>query len=293
MGNTGGQAGIACFELSDEAGLVPLDEAQRTLGLNQTSPPMAPFNAIAQVLFNEDSSALVATVKGVPMTSNTGFLAYYPVVDGQVSRDEVRTSPNGTSVLFGSVFVPHHDENATSTADDDDDATSEKSTLVASDATFGAGIFEFGRDGRASTVALTTIPGQLASCWAVYSDLTEAVYITDFTARLFAIDPRTGEMTETVEALNGTRPSRGNGNGNGNSNGTNTGMHMDPSMEGASIGLLDATTVGRFLYALSPSRQGAAIAVFRLSERGPTRAIQTFRPYPDRAGVYSQGMAHF
>ena len=248
---------------------------------------MGPVNGLSHVLFNEDSSALVAVAKGVPMTSNTGFLAYYPVVNGRVSDDVTMTSPPGTNVLFGSAVIPTTSKYNDSKYNDSRydggkygggkysasgyEQSSPRTRLVVSDASFGAAVFEFGSDGVARTVATSNIPDQRASCWATLSKQTGSAFISDASTRLFEIDVETGALIQTIDAAPGTVA-------NSATTGTNstdmpTMMPPSPSMTNTTLdarsplGFLDLATKGKFLYTLSPARTAngtASIAVFEL-----------------------------
>ena len=297
-----------------------MNEALFALQFNQTTPPVGPFNGLAHVLFNEDSSALVAVAKGVPMTNNTGFLAYYPVVDGRVSGDATMTSPPGTSVLFGSAVIPtskddggKYDGSKYNVSRYDVEQSGPRNRIITSDASFGAAIFEFGSDGVARTVATTRIPDQLASCWATYSKHTGSAFISDATARLSEIDVETGTLIQTVDAAPGTVTN-------------STDMPMMPSSPSTTNGTLDGlstlrffdtATKGKFLYALSADgilNGTASIAVFELAHgdetehsnktgygdearyggkagsSGETRLIQVYQATGTGAGINSQGM---
>jgi hypothetical protein len=106
VANSGSKAGIACFSVCKTKGLTPLDSTLRPINLNQSTPPIGPTNTISQTFFNSDSTALITTVKGDPAVNNTGFLSVFPIENGRVSRNETRSSPNGTAVLFGTALIP-------------------------------------------------------------------------------------------------------------------------------------------------------------------------------------------
>jgi hypothetical protein len=146
VANTGIRAGVSCFSFGED-GLKPLDQARRPFYLNQTTPPVGNPNTVSQIFFNEDSSALITLVKGDPrVVGNHGFVSYFPSIDGQVSRHEVLSSPNGTTTLFGSAIIPG------------------TSRMLTTDPNFGAAMIEIEKSGEAKTVLRTVIPGQIASC---------------------------------------------------------------------------------------------------------------------------------
>ncbi|KAL8865853.1 MAG: hypothetical protein Q9198_009132, partial [Flavoplaca austrocitrina] len=47
VGNSGAQAGIACFSMHNRQGLKPLSESPIVVPLNQTTPPVGPFNTVS------------------------------------------------------------------------------------------------------------------------------------------------------------------------------------------------------------------------------------------------------
>ncbi|KAI9673455.1 MAG: hypothetical protein M1817_002917 [Caeruleum heppii] len=233
VGNTGAAAGVACFEMSEE-GLVAMDEALRPFDIGQTNPPTGPPNTVSHALFNADSTMLLTTVKGDPMANKTGFLAAFPVVDGKVSMEGQQSSPEGTAVLFGSVNVPGG------------------SSILATDASFGAATLEISADGQASVSAMTAIEGQNATCWATFSMATMTAFVTDVNRNtLVEIDPATGELVRNLDAANGNP------------------------------GMIDLANAGNFIYALSPGSEdvATAIAVFDVSGgRGTATPIQNLQP---------------
>ncbi len=218
--------------MSASSGLTPLDNSTSTprpFSLNQSTPPLGPLNGVAQVFFNADSTALLTTVKGNPMQNNTGFLSIYPVVNNLVSSspsDEVRSSPNGTAVLFGSTVIPR-----------------DPKKIVVTDATFGAAVLRINDDLTATSIVNTPIPNQRATCWAIYSEYSREVYVTDPTAnKLVGISPMDGSITTDVRGAEGN------------------------------IGYTDLTAQGKFVYALSPAVEAnstmTGITVWELTEEG-------------------------
>src|SRR5262245_23403834 len=96
-------------------------DALRPFALGQSTPPVGPFNTVAQVFFSPDERHLLVPVKGDPPRPNgtsPGFLAVFPVVEppapgtgsrsggASLAADGTRSSPAGTAVLFGSFAVP-------------------------------------------------------------------------------------------------------------------------------------------------------------------------------------------
>lgn len=191
VGTTGAVAGISCASFSD-AGLGAMDEL-RPIDLGQTTPPVGPTNTVSQVFFSGDQESLFVTVKGDPAVNKTGFLSVFPVeqdcanmtaverrqnckggrcrdageaganaMTSVLSTQDVRSSPNGTAVLFGSLPIPG------------------TQNVFATDASFGAAILSIDADSdEASVVASQAIDGQSATCWVTISDGTNTAFVTD------------------------------------------------------------------------------------------------------------------
>ncbi|KAK3330574.1 hypothetical protein B0H66DRAFT_68206 [Apodospora peruviana] len=190
VGLTGKKAGVSCASFSSEAGVGEMDEL-RGFELNQSTPPVGPTNTVSHVFFSSDETQLLATVKGDPAKNNTGFIAAYAVeqktggrnfkrtnnnetsAGGEkgaaaaaaavsVSRDNVRSSPEGTAVLFGSVAIPG------------------ASAVLVTDASFGVAILNIdGTTGKAETVAKVALADQKATCWSAISPATGTAFVTD------------------------------------------------------------------------------------------------------------------
>ncbi|KAL2414167.1 hypothetical protein ABEF95_004076 [Exophiala dermatitidis] len=166
VGTTGAANGVSCSRFSRN-GLVGMDNL-RSFGLTQSTPPVGPTNSVSQLFFSQDESKLFATVKGDPATGNTGFFSAFPVIglgrhqSVSVSVQDVRSSPNGTAVLFGSANIPG------------------TSSIFATDASFGAAILAVDpKSGQASLAAKQAIDGQKATCWATISPATSSAFVTD------------------------------------------------------------------------------------------------------------------
>ncbi|RAR12456.1 hypothetical protein DDE82_000167 [Stemphylium lycopersici] len=165
VGTTGALAGISCASFSEDKGLGQMDDL-RAFDLGQSTPPVGPLNTVSQTFFSADESVLFTTVKGDPAVNNTGFLSVFPVQDAQgdaaLSMQDVRSSPDGTAVLFGSAIMPD-----------------DPSSLFVTDASFGAAVLTVDSTGQATVKGSAAIDGQLATCWATISDSTKSAYVTD------------------------------------------------------------------------------------------------------------------
>ena len=195
VGNTGAKAGISCATICPSSGLGTFD-ALRPFDLNQTTPPSGPLQDIADVFFNDDENKLITTVKGNPNITPAfqGFMSIFPVTksaNGSVlggPSTEVRSNPNGTAILFGTVQIPG------------------TTNLLATDASFGAVVMAVNSKSNVGTVLHSlTIPNQTATCWVTISPKTKSAYITDIANnRLIEMDTTTGAMVgEPVVVDNG------------------------------------------------------------------------------------------
>lgn len=176
VANTGLPSGVSCANFSASTGLDAFDTL-REFSIGQTNPPTGPLNGVGDLLFNEDDSALILTVKGPAPNATGGFIATYPVANGAVFTEGTKYSPPSTALLFGAGLVP-----------------GSPNLLYASDAAFGAAILDL-TDLSAAPLAITNVSGQAASCWGVVSSFTGSGFITDVGVnRLVETDLATGAI---------------------------------------------------------------------------------------------------
>ncbi|KAI0100377.1 hypothetical protein GGR51DRAFT_532717 [Nemania sp. FL0031] len=171
-GMSGAVAGISCSSFSAKTGLGRMD-GLRSVALNQITPPVGPTDTVSHAFFSEDESTLLTMVKGDPATNKTGFVSMLPITQKQSCRKgnaatfaaaqkDLRSTPNGTAVLFGSQVIPGTD------------------TVFATDASFGAAVLKVDlKAGKASTVRAQAIDGQSATCWSALAPATGTVFVTD------------------------------------------------------------------------------------------------------------------
>ena len=185
VGNTGARAGIACFSIHAKTGLKPLMQSQIAFPIKQTTPPVGPFNTVSQVLFNQDESMLITTVKGDPAKNTTGFLSMLPVQDGCPAKQDTRSSPAGTAVLFGTAAIPGSTD------------------LLATDASFGAAVIST-TSSPPSVLHKATVAGQVATCWAAISPATKTAFVTDVAVnRIVEVNPASGKILQITDLKNG------------------------------------------------------------------------------------------
>jgi hypothetical protein len=166
VGTTGGLAGVSCGCFDENSGIGVLDDL-RPFELNQSTPPAGPTNTVSHVFFSEDESRLYATVKGNPAVNSTGFISIFSVEEDAscsftLSREDVRSSPEGTAVLFGSQIIP-------GTGD-----------IFATDASFGGAILSVDDTTlKVSTLARGVVENQVATCWVTLAPGTDSAFVTD------------------------------------------------------------------------------------------------------------------
>lgn len=105
VANAGAVSGIACASYSPSHGLAPFDTL-RNFNLNQTTPPVGLPNTISHIFFNNAQKVLYTTVKGMIPTNPSGFLSAYRVNGDRVSYENIRSSPDGSKLLFGTANIP-------------------------------------------------------------------------------------------------------------------------------------------------------------------------------------------
>lgn len=175
--NGGAKAGVTCFSVDPYHGL-KADGPLRVLGsalINETTPPNGPPGSAAQVLFNPDSSAVFATVKGSP---KLGSMSVWPVENGDISQGEPVVSKfDGVLVDFGFLFVT-------------------ETEIFLSDAGSGAALLTVGEGWHVTEKVHTVIPGQVATCWTAYVPELNTLYAIDAGRDvIFTLDSTTGKQT--------------------------------------------------------------------------------------------------
>lgn len=253
VGSSGAKAGVSCSSFSHK-GMKGMDNL-RPFDLNQTTPPVGPFNTVSQVFFSNDEDSLFVTVKGNPPQNQTGFLAVFPVESYQKSaasaglaslgQQAVTSSPSGTAVLFGSSTIP-----------------GSKNIFVA-DASFGGAVLSLDSGTDIATVkAKATVSGQKATCWVAISLATRTAFVTDVAVN------RLVEMSLTDASIQGT---------------IDLGANGDP-------GLIDLRAAGNFVYALSPGN-GTKHAAVTVVDAVRKMQVQHFDLQELGGNKNAQGMA--
>ncbi|KAE9400232.1 hypothetical protein BT96DRAFT_975483 [Gymnopus androsaceus JB14] len=156
--NGGAVNGVSCFQVSSN-GLTSLGGTTRSLNLNQTTPATGPAGSASHIIFSEDNTQLIVSVKGVPPTP--GFLAVWDVAaDGSLSQDfNSIAPPQGGLLPFSMTLIEG------------------TNAILATDAGVGFDIFDLSSSSNDSSVV--PIDGQSATCWSSFSNQTGNFYLTD------------------------------------------------------------------------------------------------------------------
>ena len=158
----GGQInGVRCFSVDKTHGLQTLAGTTRLLNVNQTTPPLGPTNATSDIIFSEDGSKLIVTVKGT--FTIAGFLATW-----DVNPNDSSLSPNYTIInpLSDAIF-PFQMKPILGT-----------NHVLNVDAGFGFAIYDFSHGDQVTATAYNVTPNG-AVCWLSHSLKTQNYYITD------------------------------------------------------------------------------------------------------------------
>lgn len=158
---------FSCYKVDNELGLVALPNTLRPLGLNQTTPATGPAGTASHIIFSEDGSKLIASVKGVPPTP--GFLAVWDVAaDGSLSSNFDQVAPaKGGLLPFSMTVIPG------------------MNAILSTDAGVGFDIYDLStvkansNDTESSKNSVIPINGQMATCWSSFSEKTGNFYLTD------------------------------------------------------------------------------------------------------------------
>jgi hypothetical protein len=164
--NGGANNGVSCFNVNNQTGLTPLANTQRSLGLNQTTPPNGPAGTTSHIVFSEDNKQLIASVKGIP--PQPGFFAVWDIAtDGSLSNNFKSIPPNQGGLLPFSMTVIEG-----------------QNALLATDAGVGFDIVDLANQSNSNRSSVVPIQGQGATCWSSHSPKTGNFYLTDIKTSL-------------------------------------------------------------------------------------------------------------
>lgn len=254
--NSGGDANIACLSVSKK-GMTPLPNTVRTLGLNQTNPPTGPANTVSDILFNQDQSQLLVSVKGDP-NGTVGFIANFAVARNgsfTLAADAIKSTPDKGVLPFSMTLVGNSGD-----------------TVLNTDAAFGVSVSKFDpKNGTIISSSSVAINNQTATCWSRNSPRTGSFYVTDV-----------GNAKVTELSMNPKGPSL-----------KLLATHSLSSIGGRIDSAVASTRVGDFLYVLAA--KAGSVDVLKLNSPGKANQIQAFdvkAAVPDLP-ISIQGMAVF
>lgn len=157
-------------------GLKAINGTIRSLNLSQTTPPSGPAGSTSDILFNNDSSKLLATVKGVPPTP--GFLAAWDIEANGTLSNEFQASTPAPGGLLPFSATPVNGQNA----------------LLVTDPGAGFSVYDLNTLSVSNKTQAnsTVIPvaGQKAICWSNFSPKTGNYYMNGrFTVLKHRLNP--------------------------------------------------------------------------------------------------------
>ncbi|SCU77296.1 LAME_0A00540g1_1 [Lachancea meyersii CBS 8951] len=254
VGTSGTRSGVACAPYSPFVGIGKMDFL-RPFDLDQSETPVGPLDTVSQVLFSDDETKLLVTVKGAPAMGKTGFLAVFPVTgqcltgEAKVAASRIESTLNGTVALFGFEQIANSNR------------------YFVADAGYGAAIISVDENTDSSQLLhKQVISDQKATCWAAISPATNSVFVTDplvnHIVEMSLIDASITSVINTTTTNDAT-------------------------------GYIDLTAAGNFVYFLSPGTtqgSGAEIAVLSVGEGQSKKIIQSFN-LGSLAGSSAQGLA--
>ncbi|KAJ6465850.1 hypothetical protein C8R45DRAFT_839583 [Mycena sanguinolenta] len=152
--NAGKVNGVSCYEFDYLTGLTPIKNSIRSLGLNQTTPATGPPGTPSQIIFSQDETQLIVSVKA-------GYLVVWDInSDGSLST--TYNTVSGGVLPFSLNHIPG------------------RNALVASDPGVGYDIFNLDASSQRAVGGVSVpIPNQGANCWSVYSAESGTFYIID------------------------------------------------------------------------------------------------------------------
>jgi hypothetical protein len=184
--NGGAVSNVACYSVSASSGLSPVSGfTVSSFGLNQTTPPQGPPSTVSDIFFAPGSKSLHVTVKG-PNFGDGALLSFPCDAAAGVCDTATASTPDGTAVLFGSVFINDN-------------------TFLATDASFGAATIQIDENDLANPRVLRTTPieGQGASCWSAFSKTTKTSFVMDVLVNHIVEVDANGGIASAVNLTNG------------------------------------------------------------------------------------------
>lgn len=175
---TGSGAGITCYSVDPELGLHVKGEAIPLDVIKQTTPPNGPGGTASDIVFNPSQTALFVTIKS-NTTTTPGFVYAFPI-------DPATGQPAVNYVVISQPASIFHDFSLTFLDD---------CRAVVSDTVAGAALWDINPALQVSTRNVITVPGNKASCWTVYAEEMDSIYIMDAgNSNITEVDPSSGNV---------------------------------------------------------------------------------------------------
>ncbi|KAI0342855.1 hypothetical protein BDW22DRAFT_1329877 [Trametopsis cervina] len=165
--NGGAVNNVNCYKVDSKLGLVAIPQTLRALNINQTTPATGPGGSASHLIFSEDNTKLIASVKGTPPNA-AGFFAVWDVAsDGTLSKNFAKVDPpKGGLLPFGMAVIPG------------------MNALVSTDAGLGFETIDLSSakansNSTSNKDVATEVKDQKAVCWVAHSGKTGNFYMTD------------------------------------------------------------------------------------------------------------------
>ena len=235
--NSGGLSNLACFCIGDNS-VTPIPNTNRLLGPNQATPPANPFGTVSDILFNQDETQIIVSVKG-EVSGPLGFIATFKIIDGdgfKLAGAAVKSTPVQGAFPFGMTLVGDTGN-----------------VVLDTDPAFGVSVSKISEStGLITSSASLNVTGQGTICWSSFSPKTGNYYLTD---------AANGNVTEVAVHTAGPTVS------------FVASYTIAEGVGGEIDQNIGSTKKGDFLYILSPSK--GIINVLQLLSPGQTEEIQS------------------
>ncbi|KAI9703654.1 MAG: hypothetical protein M1836_007424 [Candelina mexicana] len=189
IANTGNKGSVACFSLDQQAQkITPTDATPRSISggflLHVATPPQDSYRTLSEILFNDDSTALIATIKGDKQ--NPGVMSVWPVSEnGDISTKRTNSTPASTKYLSGAATIPGTNQ-----------------LLVTDYGTDISGAVIVSRDAKTDTFAVDhtiAIETNNQITHAVYSSSSKSLFVSDeLVNHITEIDPKSGKILNDI-----------------------------------------------------------------------------------------------
>lgn len=194
--NGGTLSGVSCFHvdpifgLRATGGFVPLGEA-----LHQTNPPSGPPDAASEILFAQDSSAVLVITRGKAGVNpvQPGWIVSYPIVNGRLSSTGTFNAYDRLPMAFGSVYI-------------------NQTSLLVADPSFGAAIVDVSNPSKPDITSSINVATSLAICWSAFDTQLQLGYLMDAGKNTISVvDVHSASVVDAITVDTGSDASDGPG----------------------------------------------------------------------------------